>query len=408
MSKYDLPDVMQAARIKCAQQRPYLASLLYRLSPVPVEGLGTLGVDEWARLYFDPKLDWTVSQFATVLYHECCHLLRDHAGRAKSMGISPENAAAWNMVADCEINDDIEAEKSADWPFPPCLPSTMKPKPMKDGLFAEEYYQQMPSKAMPKLGGGPGAGDCGGAAGNGGKHEEGPPANAGGSKDASPGISGAEMDAVKHKVASDIREHVKNRGNVPGHLQDWAQNILEPKVDWRKVLRSAIRHAMADVAGMTNYSYQRPSRRQHALPKIVLPSMRQPVPHIAVVIDTSGSMSGDDLALVLGEVNGVLKQCGQRDGVEAIVCDAMVHSVKKVFRADQIALAGRGGTDMRLGIEAALSRPVKPHAVIVLTDGYTPWPDAEPHGVKVIAALVGTNRAKPETVPVWIRSVEIE
>lgn len=52
-------------------------------------------------------------------------------------------------------------------------------------------------------------------------------------------------------------------------------------------------------------------------------------------------MSNDDLDLVLGEVNGVLRQCGQRDGVDAIVCDAQVHSAKKVFRADQIQLVGR-------------------------------------------------------------------
>lgn len=411
MSKYDMPDALQAARVKCSQDRPYLASLLLRLTPIASPGLKTMAVDKFARLYFDPEVNWTVPQMATVLYHECCHLLRDHAGRGDAMGITQDNAMAWNVVCDAEINDDIEAERNAQWPFPCVLPGTLNP-PQKNGGMAEEYYATLP-KQFKQSGGNtgepkPGAGHCGGAAGNPGGYEEGPPPNSGGKKDAAPGIGEAEMDAVKHKVASDIREHVKQRGNVPGHLQEWAQHILEPVVDWTKVLRSAIRHAMADVAGMSNYSYQRPSRRQNAVPKVVLPSMRQPVPKIAVVIDTSGSMSGDDLAAVLGEVNGVLRQCGQKEGVEAIVCDAEVHSVKKVFRADQITLAGRGGTDMRLGIEAALSRPVKPHAVIVLTDGYTPWPDQEPHGVKVIAALVGQNRIDPNSVPVWIRTVVVD
>ena len=408
MSKYDMPDALQAARVKCSQERPYLASLLYRLTPIASPGLKTMAVDKYARLYFDPEVNWTVPQMATVLYHECCHLLRDHAGRGDAMGITPENGMTWNVVCDAEINDDIEAERNAQWPFPCVLPGTLTP-PQKDGGMAEEYYQKLPKmfKSQAGQGQGPGAGNCGGAAGNPGDYEEGAPPNAGGKKDAAPGIGGAEMDAVKHKVASDVREHAKSRGNVPGHLYEWAQNILEPKVDWRKVLRSAIRHAMADVAGMSDYSYQRPSRRQNVLPKIVLPSMRQPVPKIAVVIDTSGSMSEDDLATVLGEVNGVLRQCGQKDGVEAIVCDAQVHSVKKVFRADQIALAGRGGTDMRLGIEAALSRPVKPHAIIVLTDGYTPWPDYEPYGVKVVAALVGEDKQE-RGIPEWIRVVVVE
>lgn len=405
MSKFDLTDRMQAARVKLSHQRPYLAALLYRLVPVPIENLKTLAVDKFGRLYFDPQNDWTVEQLATVLYHECCHLLRDHAGRGESMGIGPENAGAWNACADAEINDDIEKEGGAQWPFPCVMPANL-PKPQKDGLFAEEYYHSLPKIKMPKAGQGPGSGKCGGAAGNPGEYEEGAPESAGGEKGASPGIGEAEMDAVKHKVASDIREHQKSRGNVPGHLSEWAQNILEPKVNWRKVLRSAIRHAMADIAGMRDYSYKRPGRRQHAIPKVVLPTMRQPVPNIAVVVDTSGSMSKDDLAKVLGEVNGVLKQCGQREGVEAIVCDAQVHSVRRVFRAEQIKLAGRGGTDMRLGIEAALQRPIRPHAVIVLTDGYTPWPEVAPSGVRVIAALVG--KQKKNNTPSWIKVVLID
>jgi predicted metal-dependent peptidase len=162
---------------------------------------------------------------------------------------------------------------------------------------------------------------------------------------------------------------------------------------------------MADIAGQTNFSYQRPSRR--SVPKVILPSLRQPVPNIAVVVDTSGSMSNDDLALVLGEISGVLRQCGQKNGVDAIVCDAAVHSAKRVFKADQITIAGRGGTDMRVGVDAALNRPIRPHAVIILTDGFTPWPESA-RGVNVIAALIGNNRAKKESVPVWIKTVEVD
>lgn len=406
MSKHDFPESIQAARLRLANQRPYLAALLYRLTPVAIPGLKTLGVDKYGRLYFDPADNWTREQYTTVLYHECSHLLRDHAGRSESLGIEQHNRMAWNVAGDLEINDDLEAEGMKDWPFPPCTPKSMG---LKDGEFAEEYYNKLPKvklNAMGKGKQGPGAGKCGGCSGNPQAHEEGPPANAGGGKDAMPGFSPAEAEAIRNKVANDVREHQKTQGNVPGHLLEWAEAFLNPKVDWRKVLRSAIRHAMADIAGQLNFSYQRPSRR--TLPKIVLPSMRQPVPNIAVVVDTSGSMSNDDLAMVLGEVNSVLKQCGQKQGVDAIVCDAAVHSAKRVFKADQITLAGRGGTDMRIGVEAALKRPVKPHAVIILTDGYTPWPEEPLHNIRVIAALIGKNRAKAETVPTWIRTVEVE
>lgn len=406
----NLPNSVQAARVRLGQQRPYLASILFRLAPVAKPGLKTMAVDKYARLYFDPEVNWTVPQTATVLYHEVCHLLRDHAGRSEALGIEAMNHKAWNVCADMEINDDIEAEGKMDWPFTVCTPSRMGEK---DGDFAEEYYSRLPKSKVPSPGKGsgepqPGSGTCGGCAGSPGEWEDSPPASAGGEKDATPGLSPTEMDILRHKVASDIREHVRNRGTVPGHLNDWASLILEPKVDWRKVLKSAIRHAMADIAGMVDYSYMRPSRRQSAVPQVVLPTLRQPVPNIAVVVDTSGSMSDEDIATVLGEINGVLKQCGTRNGVDAIVCDAAVHGAQRVFKAEQIKISGRGGTDMRIGIEAAMARPVKPHAIIVLTDGETPWPEAPYAGTRVVAAIVGNNKYVVEQVPQWIRTVMIE
>lgn len=411
MAKHcDLPDVIQAARVRLAQQRPYLAALLYRLTPVAQPGMGTMAVDKYARLYFDPDCKWTVESYANVLYHECCHLLRDHAGRGDALGIEQDNQTAWNVAADAEINDDIIAEGMNNWPFEIVTPKSLN---QKDGLFAEEYYAGMPKQYKAGSGGkgksngkpAPGAGQCGGCAGNPHEGEEPAPPTAGGGKDNTPGLSPAEAEAVRHKVASDISEHAKSRGDVPGHLKEWADATLNPKVDWRKVLRSAIRHAVADAQGQVNFTYQRPSRR--TVPKVIMPSLRQPVPNIAVIVDTSGSMSNDDLALVLGEVNGVLKQCGQKQGVDAIVCDAAVHSAKRVFKADQITIAGRGGTDMRVGVEAALDRAVRPHAIIILTDGYTPWPEPLT-GINVIAALIGKSRCKPEQVPAWIRVVEVD
>lgn len=407
----NLPDYVQAARVLCGQKRPYLASLLFRLTPVASPGLKTMAVDQYARLYFDPEIEWTVPQTATVLYHEVSHLLRDHSGRGKALNIGPENAQAWNVVADMEINDDIEQERinghKLEWPHQPCLPKDMK---FPDGLMAEEYYAKLPKTKMLMLGHtgkGAGGGKCGGCAGNPGANEKDNAPESDGGTSKVPGLGQAEMEAVRHKVASDIREHQRTRGNVPGHLQEWATSILDPKVDWRKVLRAAIRSAVSYAQGLSDYSYHRPSRRQHSQPKIVLPTLRQPVPNIAVVVDTSGSMSNDDLATVLGEVNGILKQCGQQDGVEAIVCDAAVHSAKRVFKAERIMIQGRGGTDMRVGIEAALARPIRPHAIIVLTDGETPWPDSEPSQCKVIAALVGAGRDRVET-PTWIKRVIVD
>ncbi|WP_240797229.1 VWA-like domain-containing protein [Streptomyces sp. F001] len=60
--------------------------------------------------------------------------------------------------------------------------------------------------------------------------------------------------------------------------------------------------------------------------------------------------------------------------VAVLACDADVHAVARVTAVDQVELAGGGGTDMTVGIRNALAAPEPPNIVVVLTDGYTPWP----------------------------------
>jgi predicted metal-dependent peptidase len=177
-----------------------------------------------------------------------------------------------------------------------------------------------------------------------------------------------------------------------------------PAVDWRRVLAGAVREAVGWASGAADYTYRRPSRRSSALRGVVLPSMRRPLPAVAVVIDTSGSMGSGDLAMALAEVTGVLRAVGVAGNrVAVLACDADVHTVSRVTSAQQVALAGGGGTDMGVGITAALALPERPRVVIVITDGYTPWP-AEPTSCRLIAVLTSEGAPSP---PAWAETVHL-
>jgi predicted metal-dependent peptidase len=103
-------------------------------------------------------------------------------------------------------------------------------------------------------------------------------------------------------------------------------------------------------------------------------------------------------------VTGVLREVGVRGNrVTVLACDADVHAVSRVTATGQITLGGGGGTDMRVGIEAALAAPERPNIVVVLTDGLTPWP-AENLSCRVIAALIGSTAPQP---PGWVETVRI-
>jgi predicted metal-dependent peptidase len=71
-------------------------------------------------------------------------------------------------------------------------------------------------------------------------------------------------------------------------------------------------------------------------------------------------------------------------------------------------VAGRGGTDMGAGIAAAVRLRPSPNAIVVLTDGFTPWPQRRP-GVPVVVCLVGGGaEAMRDQVPEWATVVVVD
>ncbi|MFE7098619.1 vWA domain-containing protein [Streptomyces erythrochromogenes] len=379
-----------AARYKAAEARPYLASALYALTVVPSAGVRTMGVDRHWRCYVSPAFveATEVVELAGVWIHEVAHLLRDHHGRAERLPAADQrDHVRVNIAQDCEINDDLLADGLS-------LPEgRMEPRlyGLPTGGLFETYLAGIPPT--------PHGPDCGSGA-----HATPMPWELG--EGGTPARVGpVEAEALRRQTAEAVRAHRRTRGRVPAGWARWAEELLEPTVDWRLALAGAVREAAAWAAGAVDYTYRRPSRRTPALGgRVVLPSLRRPLPRVAVVVDTSGSMGPDDLAAALAEVTGVLREVGVGGNrVAVLACDADVHAVTRVRSAGEVALAGGGGTDMRVGIGAALALPDRPNMVVVLTDGYTPWPDETP-SCRLIAALIGED---PPAPPAWVETVRV-
>jgi predicted metal-dependent peptidase len=194
-------------------------------------------------------------------------------------------------------------------------------------------------------------------------------------------------------------------GTVPAGLRRWAEDLVAARIDWRRVLAAEIRRALATVSGMVDYSYRKPSRRAAAVQDVILPGFIRPVPEVALVIDTSGSMNEQLLAQALSEVAGLLRVAGRRTPLRVIPCDAAAHGVQRIRTATQIELLGGGGTHMGEGIAAASNLRPRPSLVVVLTDGFTPWPAEPPAGVTVVVGLLRNGQPDP---PRWARTVRIE
>jgi predicted metal-dependent peptidase len=371
--------------------RPYLAAALWSLVRIPVQGLGTVAVDQFWRLYYDPEAveRYCVEELTGVLYHEVCHLLRDHASRRP-----PEaDPLDWNIAADAEINDDLRHEGVV-LPKGAIYPEKIR---QKEGLLAEQYWGKLPRGkngicTIPD----PRCGSCATGVREEWEYEEGrdPPG-------IPPPVSTQEAAVLREVVARTMLEETP--GTLPGHWRRWAEAYLAPQVNWRRLLSAIIRSSVAQTQGAADYSYRRPSRRQRPGSPILLPSLTGADPIVSVIVDTSGSMTDETQSMALTEIVGILRSIGMNHGLRVLAVDSAVQWSRRVIRADQVRLLGGGGTDLRVGFKRALAETPRPEVIIVMTDGRSLWPESPPRRVRVVVACTDPK----VEVPDWTHCVRL-
>jgi len=225
------------------------------------------------------------------------------------------------------------------------------------------------------------------------------------------GIGGVPEVGAGDRLADLIRSAIdeagpgggKLAGREPGHfVEALADPDADPRtfMDWRTALEMFI--ASQRVARTT---YQRPNRRFPGrvgeIPGRVRHPGRTRPKKMLVAIDTSGSMSGPELAEVARQLRRL------RDLVDFVVaeCDT---TIQRVYPFDGVIrdVAGRGGTDLRPVFDDAFLREHRPDGVIYFTDGQGPYPSIDP-GVKTLWVMT-----KPWDFPctwgqrAWMRGEE--
>lgn len=440
-------DRFVAARYLAMQKlTPYFSRGLMMLRPVPIEGfrvpakiredgsveqVPTMATDQYWRVYYDPAWLETlpVEQVAWMLVHELLHPLRKHHERAKNQpGIGPGAELLKNICQDAESDDDLRdlakqlrMELPSSWIFPETIGQP-------EGKLWETYYHELLKKAHTD-GGGQGGGEnagqgdgqpdggglphahCGSAATGVPQSYELPPDDP-----EAPGLNEADQQLVRENVAQDVlryaREH-KSRGTLPGWLERWAEEVLTPKgFDPYELLRSAVASALGAVRGRKERSY-RFARWEHYVvfrkmlgPRApVLPGEAAPVPTVGFIVDTSGSVSEEELSLGIGAVAQALRAFGSGN-VYAMACDAAAGPLQRLFTIRDLKLVGGGGTSMTAGLRAMQSHKPVPDVVVVLTDGWTDWPT--PSDVKGIRHLVWGIYHDKSRVPAGVPGRVIE
>lgn len=385
-------------RFVALQHQPYTGAAAFAVKPLAAEGLGTFAVDPHWRLYMDPVLlagpdRWSPQVLGGVILHEYWHLLRDHSGRARDL--HPLDHQCWNLATDAAINEML-LRAGLSLPEGVVTPQSLGLTP---GRVEEIYYRELVARAGGGVAMTPGCG-CGSGAGM-----PSPPWQSPG--DMAPVVEVGRANGIRRDVARQVQREFGNRGRgtMPDSLKRWVDaELAPPKVAWQELLNGAVCRAVVLAQGATDFDRRRPSRRSED-GDFWRPALRGPRLSVAMVVDTSGSMSQAEIDAAMAEVAGIFLSAGvDRSSLWLVSCDATAH-VGRYNGPGSVELVGGGGTNMCVGIAAAAALPSRPDVIVVLTDGETPWPE-ERTAAHLIVVLIGAGGSSVKP-PAWATTVRI-
>ena len=167
-------------------------------------------------------------------------------------------------------------------------------------------------------------------------------------------------------------ESSRSWGTVPGNVIDVIKKSLEPKFNY-KALFQQFRSTV--ISSDYNKTRMRPSRR---FGYEAMGSKRKNTTSLLVAVDTSGSVSDEELALALGFIQGFFKYAVKK--LDVVQFDTQVYpeslmSIEK--RPNKWKVHGRGGTDFNDVFKFAQDEKQHDHydGVLIVTDGYANAPD---------------------------------
>ncbi len=167
---------------------------------------------------------------------------------------------------------------------------------------------------------------------------------------------------ANHIIKEAAEQIKKSRGNLPAEVVDILKKIdeIQPeKFDWRGYLR---RFAGGSIKVYTKKLRRKYNKRYEDNPGLKI----KPKKHILVAIDTSGSVSKDELNEFMNEIHHIHKTGSD---VTIVQCDAAIQNIQSFNPKIDVKIHGRGGTAFDPVIEYYNLNKKKYTSLIYFTDG---------------------------------------
>jgi len=178
-------------------------------------------------------------------------------------------------------------------------------------------------------------------------------------------MSEAEKKLIEkqvQKILQDAKEQtIKKRGTVPGEIEGLIvlDEVTKAKFDWRGYLR---RFTGTSTKIFTKKIRRKENYRYEDNPGLKI-KMRQ---HMLLAIDTSGSVSNDELTEFMNEIHHIHKA-----GVDITIvqCDTRIRSIEPYKGKNDLKVHGRGGTEFDPVLDYYNANLKKYTSLVYFTDG---------------------------------------
>ena len=382
------------ARVGLLLKAPFFGNLATRLVLTNADAWCPTAATEGRNFFYNSEFinRLSLKECEFLFGHEVLHVVYDHMGRR-----GDREPRLWNIADDYCVNADLIEHKIGDKITK--VPILYNNK--YQGMSAEEVYDDLYKNADkidigklmqqvldehldPEDGDNDGEGDGdGNKEGNNGR----------------PRLSKEERKAIRDEIKEAVlaAAEAAGAGNVPGNIKRMIKDLTAPVVNWRELLQQQIQSIIKN-----DFTFARPSRRSWHMDAI-LPGMKNAQTiDICVAIDTSGSITSEDLKIFLSEVKGIMDMYDDYK-VHVITWDTEVYNPQDFSpdSSDDISSyepGGGGGTDPHCVWEYLKDNDMEPKKLIMFTDFcFFGWsPEQVQDYCDTIWIIKGNQGAEPE------------
>ena len=344
------------SRVRLLLGKPFFGTLATRLAIKEVEHIPTAGTDGRTFMFnrdFIQSLDNAELDF--LVGHEVLHCVFDHMTARED-----RDHMLFNMAADYNINmtlveqnigkpiseDKLGGGKIClDWKYRGMNSYEIYDDLLKEGAVGETMDVHF------ELGEGDDKTDGEGQSVN---------------------VGDGPTEEERKQLADEIKQAVINAcqhagGDVPSNIKRMIAELIEPKMNWRELLRSQLESSIK-----SDFTFMRPSKRSG---EVIFPGMNKDEQlDVVIALDTSGSISADMLREFLSEVQGIMSQYADYK-IRVMQFDTNVYG-DEVFTAEdgrditEYDIIGGGGTDFDSVYTHLVENSIEPDQLIMFTDGY--------------------------------------